>query len=112
MVLYSVDTVPFENPTQRAKHFRRHGHEFGAADEFHYERLAEAFMSAPATPEIHECINPTGTNDHNRLHAATRHFGVAYGHLTVRTYHIRSAFSIAHRGGPAGFIAHKCAEVF
>lgn len=110
--MYSVATVPFENAYKRAIHFRLHGHEFGAADEFEYERLAEAFMSGPATADTHECINPTGTNDHNRLDAITRHFGVAYGALTLRTYHIRSAYSIAHRGGPAGFVAHKCAEVF
>jgi hypothetical protein len=107
-----METVPFLNAIQRAKHFARHQHEFGVADEFEYERLADAFMTAPVHADIHECINPTGTKNRNRLNATNRHFGVAYLPLVIRTYHIRTPFSIAYRGGPAGFVAHKCAEVF
>ena len=107
-----MEIVPFVNAIQRAKHFARHKHEFGVADEFEYERLADAFMTAPIHADIHECINPTGTNNRNRLNATNRHFGVAYGLLIIRTYHVRDAFSIARWGGQAGFVAHKCAEVF
>jgi hypothetical protein len=107
-----MGTVPFANANQRAIHFARHRHEFGAADEFEYERLADAFMTGPVHIDLYECINPTGTNDRNRLDGSTRHFGVAYGQLVLRTYHIRDAFSIAYRGGPAGFVTHKCSEVF
>lgn len=109
--MYSKRTVPFANSIQRAKHFARHKHEFGVTDELEYERLADAFMSSPSHADIHECTNPTGTGDRNRLNALNRHFGVAYGVLTIRTYHIRDAFSISYWGGPAGFVAHKCAEV-
>jgi len=110
-MVYSIGNVPFAKAMQRALHFARHGNEFTAVDEFEYERLADAFMSAPAHADMHECVNPTGTNDHNRLDASNRHFGVAYGRLIIRTYHVRDAFSISYWGGPAGFVAHKCAEV-
>jgi len=111
IAMYSGFTVPFVSALQRAKHFTRHRHEFGVADEFEYERLADAFMTAPIHADIHECTNPTGDHDRNRLDGSTRHFGVAYGTLTIRTYHIRDSFSIAYRGGPAGFVAYQCAKV-
>jgi hypothetical protein len=109
--MYIGRTVPFANAYNRSIHFARHGHEFGAADEFEYERLADTFMSGPIHADIHECVNPTGTNDRIRLNAVNRHLGVGYGSLVIRTYHVRDAFSISYRGGPAGFVAHKCAEV-
>ena len=108
---YTVGTVPFPNARQRATHFAKHGSDFGAANEFDYERMADAFMSAPMHPSLHECTRPIGTHDRIRLDATTRHFGVAFNILTIRTYHIRSAHSIALRGGPAGFIAYECAKV-
>ena len=111
MVLYSVGIVPFSNARQRASHFMKHGRDFGAKDEFDYERMADAFMSAPMRPNLYEGTRATGDHDRIRLDAITRHFGVAYNVLTIRTYHIRDAHSIAMRGGPAAFIAFKCAEV-
>ena len=109
--MYTGSTVPFVNPTQRALHFLGHGHEFGAADEFEYERMADAFMSDPLQGDLLECTNPTGDHDRIRLHAITLHFGVAYNVTIVRTYHIRNALGVARKGGPLGFITAKCAEV-
>jgi hypothetical protein len=107
--------VPFPDPKERAKHFIKHGHKFGAADEFEYERMADAFMTAPAHPNLYEGVRATasraGSRDRFRLDAITLHFGIAYGVLELRTYHIRDPHGIAMHGGPAGFIAHKCAEV-
>lgn len=103
--------MPFPNAVQRATHFLKHGGHFGALNEFDYERMADAFMSALMHPHLHECTRPTGTHDRIRLDAITRHFGVAYNVLTIRTYHIRDAHGIAMRGGAAGFVAFKCAEV-
>lgn len=37
MVLYIVGTVPFLSTWQRSLHFAKHGHEFGAQNEFDYE---------------------------------------------------------------------------
>jgi hypothetical protein len=111
MVSYSVGTVPFPNARQRASHFIKHGGDFGALNEFDYERMADAFMSEPMHADLHECTQLHGTHDRIRLNATTLHYGVAYNVLTIRTFHIRDTYSIARRGGPAGFIAFKCAEV-
>ncbi len=103
--------MPFPDPVQRALHFQRHGNEFGATDEFHYEQMADAFMSQPLHPSLHEGIRLHGAHDRIRLDAITRHFGVAYGVLSIRTYHIRDPHGIALRGGAAAFVAYKCAKV-
>jgi hypothetical protein len=109
--MYTGATVPFHRAKQRTLHFLLHGHEFGAADEFEYERMGDAFMSSPWYPGLHECSRTTGTHDRIRLDELTRHYGVAYNVTILRTFHIRDAFSIARWGGPAAFVAHKCAEV-
>ena len=109
MVLYIVGTVPFHNVRQRAIHFQRHGGAFGAATEFEYERMAEAFMAAPLHSDMYECNRTTGTLDRIRLDALTLHFGVAFNVVMIRTYFIRSASEIAKSGGPAAFVASKCA---
>jgi hypothetical protein len=110
MVLYIVVTVPFHNAMQRAIHFQRHGNSFGASNEFDYERMAEAFMAAPMHANLHECYRTTGTLDRIRLDALTLHFGVAFNVVMIRTYFIRSASEIAKSGGPAAFVASKCAQ--
>jgi hypothetical protein len=110
-VVYIDWTVPFYSAVQRTKHFLKHGHEFGAVDEHEYEKLADFFMSMPPNANLYECVNPTGTNDRNRLDGITLHFGVDFSR-GIRTFHIRGAFSIAHRGGPRGFVNHKCAEIY
>jgi hypothetical protein len=103
--------VPFRNPKQRAIHFVRHGHEFGAINEFDYERLADAFMSAAPSLDLFECSRTSGTRDRVRLNALTCHYGVAYNIVILRTYFIRSRSEIARCGGPAAFVAAKCAEI-
>jgi hypothetical protein len=108
--LYSDLTVPFYSPVQRKKHFLKHGHVFGAADEFDYERMADIFMLSFLHLNMFECVNPTGTRDRIRLDGITRHFGVDFS-MGIRTYHIRDASGIARRGGPLGFVTHKCSEV-
>jgi len=110
-VLYIGWTVPFYSPVQRTKHFLKHGHTFGALDEFDYERMADIFMSSPIHLNLFECVNPTGTQDRIRLDGITRQFGVDFSR-GIRTYHIRDAAGIARRGGPLGFVTHKCAEVY
>lgn len=65
-------------------------------------------MSAPVHQNLHDDIRTGG--DRVRLCAVTRHFGVAYGILTIRTYLIKDAYGIALRGGAAGFIAYECAK--
>jgi len=103
--------VPFYSPVQRTKHFLKHGHEFGAKDEHEYEKMADFFMAMPPHLNLYECVNPTGTNDRIRLDAITLHFGVDFS-LGIRTFHTRTAFSIAYRGGAQGFVSHKCAEIY
>ena len=107
--------MPFANSFSRAIHFAKHGHKFGAATEFDYERMADAFMALPLASNLYECINPTGTNDRVRLDSITLHFGVAYldtaSGTVLRMFHVRTASSIAAKGGPQGFVNHKCAEV-
>ena len=102
--------MPFPSPIQRAKHFHKHGSQFGATDEFHYEQMADAFMSSPLHPSLHEGIRVSGLQDRIRLCAVTRHCGIAYGVLTLRTYFIKDFHGIALRGGPAGFVAYECAK--
>lgn len=88
MVLYSPDwevrltpsrpiySVPFQNQAERAIHFAKHGHEFGARDELEYERLADQFLFGEMNADTRECIRPNG-NDRLRLDCVLVHFGVA-----------------------------------
>jgi hypothetical protein len=109
--MYADLTVPFSDSIQRAKHFLKHGHKFGALDEFDYERLADAFMTAPLHPNLFECNRIVGTFDRIRLDGTTHYYGVAYNVSVVRTFHVKDAAGIAHRGGPLAFVLYKCAEV-
>jgi len=110
-MLYIVGTVPFPDARKRAIHFTKHGSKLGALNEFDYERMADAFMSAPMHPNLHECFRIIPPLDRIRLDGTTLHFGVAYNVLTLKTYHIRDEHGVTLRGGPAGFVAFKCAEV-
>jgi hypothetical protein len=109
--MYSGLTVPFLNAAQRSKHYVKHGHRFGAATEQDYERMADEFMTFPLLPPLVECTRITGTFDRVRLNGTTGHYGVAYNILTIRTFHVKEAAAVARRGGPLGFVLHKCAEV-
>lgn len=101
--------MPFASPPQLSLHFAKHGHKFGAATEQDYEKMADAFMSQALHSQLHECIGTNG--DRIRLEEITLYYGVAYNVSTIRTFHTKDANQIAHAGGPAGYIAQKCAEV-
>jgi hypothetical protein len=101
--------VPFATPYKRASHFLSHGHEFGAQDEYDYERMADEFMGRLLHPDLYECIRTTGAGDRVRLEGATGWYGVAFV-LTVRTFHTKTQNQIAVSGGPAGFVTRKCME--
>jgi len=100
--------VPFASALHLTTHFHKHGHRFGAATENDYEKMAEAFMSQPLHADLYECTRTDG--DRIRLEGITHYYGVAYDVTIIRTFHIRDAHGIAMRGGPAGFVAHKCRE--
>ena len=102
--------MPFADAYKRASHFQRHGHDLGAATEEEYEKMADAFMAQPMNPDLHQCIRTKRSPDLIRLSASTRHFGVALS-VTIRTFLVKDAFSIAYRGGPAGFVRHECGRV-
>jgi hypothetical protein len=116
--MYIEETVPFLTPIQRAKHFAKHGLSFGACDEHEYERMADDFMALPLHPMLHECVNPTGTRDRNRLHEVTLWFGVAYNSGgtgfpdVIRILHIRRMSEIVRHNGAAGFVSYQCRKVY
>lgn len=112
-MLYIVGTVPFHNAYQRAAHFTRHGHEFGAPNEFVYEQMADAFMATPLHPTLHEGtrVRISGVVDRVRLDETTRHFGVAYNLVTLRTYYIVGSSKITRHGSAANFVTAECAKV-
>jgi hypothetical protein len=103
--------VPFASLYKRQSHFDAHGWKFGATSEEEYERMADEFMSRSPNPDLYDCIRDVMTNDRIRLEGRTRFFGVAYHRLTIRSFYPKDANSIASDGGPAGFVARKCAEV-
>jgi hypothetical protein len=102
--------VPFLDAKQRALHYLKHGHKFGAADDFEYEKLADAFMGAPWHPGLHDGVRRNSTRDRIRLDEMTLHSGVAYNKTILRTYHIRFSYEISRAGGMAGFMAQECAR--
>jgi pyocin large subunit-like protein len=75
----------FASQTKRREHFGKHGAEFGATNEVDYERLADAFLTAPKTPEIWECRRPR-ENDVIRYNHTTNEFGVLSSVGRIRTY--------------------------
>ena len=52
--------MPFANAYERAIHFAKHGHEFGASTELDYEHMADMFLNRPMTITTRECLRPTG----------------------------------------------------
>ena len=101
--------MPFASPYKRASHFVLHGHEFGAADEYAYEQMADAFMSQVMNPNLYECIRTVGAGDRVRLDGAIGYYGVAFI-LTIRTFHTKSQQQIAAAGGPLALVTRKCSE--
>jgi hypothetical protein len=102
--------VPFATADELSIHFQKHGHKFGAATEADYEKMADAFMSNAWNPGLFDCIRNISTSDRIRLEGATLFFGIAFGVLTLRSFYPKDANAIAAGGGPAGFVARKCAE--
>lgn len=102
--------MPFATATERDIHFKRHGHEFGAASAIEYEQLADAFMYGPMSVNVHECIRPNGTR-RNRMHFVTVHFGVAVVNRNVLiTFYIPSPSTVKRHGGVAKLFADYCAR--
>jgi hypothetical protein len=102
--------MPFANPQERAIHFAKHGHEFGASTEIDYERMADTFMSRPMTMTMRECIRPNRTH-RLRVDLAKDHFGVAVVSAnTVVTYYVVPFHRKHRRGGIAPFFAYECSR--
>ena len=110
-ILSAFDAVPFKNPMKRALHFARHGHDFGARDEFDYERMADVFVCGPIVPPTGQCFRVEG-GDRVRFNAVSAYFGAAcIAPEYVRTFYIPNAPWIASHGGNAGFLAYECGRV-
>jgi hypothetical protein len=103
--------VPFENPRQLAIHFAKHAHKFGLTTEREYEEMADAFMSQPLNADLYECVSPHRSRLRYRLQGSTLYFGIAARVTVLVTFHPRDPHGVALRGGPAGFVAHQCAQV-
>ncbi len=103
--------MPFLNAYERASHFKKHGQDFGLADENAYERMADEFMFGLMNSDTRECIRPNG-NDRLRCETVVRHFGVAS--ITpefLRTFYPIKASTIHKRGGIGGFFAYECGRI-
>ena len=108
--------MPFASQYERAIHFDLHGHEFGAADEIEYERMADAFMSQMVSPMVQQCRRRKAdrtTGDRVRLHFQFLHFGTAHGTPEViRTFYIPPVARVNRFGGPALYLRRECDKVF
>lgn len=102
--------VPFANVMKRDIHFRRHGHEFGAATPTEYEQMADAFMFGPMSADTNECVRPNGRL-RNRMDFVTVHFGVAViARPVVATFYIPAPDTVTRHGGVAQLFADYCAR--
>jgi len=102
--------MPFANAVERALHFKRHGHEFQAADEIQYEAMADAFMGGPMSISTRECTRQNGT-DRLRFNVANDNFGVAVvAAVIVKTFYIVPPHQIIRRNGKVGFFNYECAR--
>jgi hypothetical protein len=109
--MYNFDAMPFQNAWRRGIHFRKHGHKFGAADEFIYEAMADAFMNGPMNTTTQERIRVNRV-DRLRLDFTTAHFGTAcISPRFVRTFYPVAPLMLAKHGGCAGFLAYECGRV-
>jgi hypothetical protein len=108
---YEGVLVPFPNAYERAIHFKKHGKEFGAPDEFVYERMADRFLFGPMVLGTQQCIRPNG-NDRVRFSFTSSDFGVAAGlPESVRTFYKVNRPIVQKHGGTAGFFACECGRV-
>jgi hypothetical protein len=110
-MLVFLFAVPFQNPMKRAIYFAKHGHEFGAVDEFEYERMADEFVCGVMVPPTAQCFRPKGGH-RVRFNVVSCHFGVACMLPEfVRTFYIPNVHWIGSHGGNAGFLAYECGRV-
>jgi len=104
--------MPFPDALERDIHFAKHGHEFGAVDAMHYERMADTFMFGPMAIEVNECIRPLG-GDRLRFGFITYRFGaVCAAPEFIRTFHIVGLRAILSHRDPAGYFAWQCGRIF
>ena len=108
--------MPFANPCERAIHFAKHGHKFGAPDEFDYERMADLFMGGPLGPDTRECQRPvsptTGEQDRVRFDFGKHYQGVAcIAPAYIRTFYPVELRFIRKHGGEAGYFAQECGRM-
>ncbi|SRR5258708_35406735 len=103
--------MPFANNFERALHFQKHGHEFGASTEIDYEQMADAFMFGILAPPAQECTRPNRV-DRLRFNNSNRNFGVAHVRPEfLRTFYRVSSIKIARHGGGAAFFGYECARM-
>jgi hypothetical protein len=102
--------MPFADQRRRTIHFRLHGHEFGAADEFEYERMADAFMARALDHTLQQCYRPN--NDRVRFEFVTFHIGaVRMRTAALKTFYIVNAQRVARYGGVARYFQYECNRV-
>jgi hypothetical protein len=101
--------MPFADEYRRAIHFKKYGHQFGAADELAYEQLADQFLAGPKAMGTQECVR---ANDRLRANMANKHFGVGViGCAIIRTYYIVPNHQIIRRTGTMKkFFDYECAR--
>jgi hypothetical protein len=103
--------MPFASAYQRDIHFKKHGHQFHAANAIEYAEMADRFMFTMMTLTMQEC---TQANLVNRLryNMSNRHFGVALAGPPefVKTFYQVPLHTVHHFGGHAGLFTHECAK--
>ena len=103
--------MPFANAIERDMHFSKHGHKFGAADAFEYERMADVFMFGAIGIDTRECIRP-GNIDRVRFDFGSHYQGVAcIVPEFVRTFYPVRARTVANHGGEERYFAYECARI-
>jgi len=77
-------TKGFRDDGERCDHFGDHGTDFGATDRFHYEALADQFITAATRTSFYECHRRQG--DFVRFDRATEEFCILAHDGYIRTY--------------------------
>ncbi len=76
--------MPFQ-PRELAKHFIKHGTDFGATNSIQYEAFADRFMTSPLHYNLKQCERRNG--DIVRYDVVTEEFGVLAATGILRTYY-------------------------
>ncbi len=102
--------MPFSTALNRAMHFRKHGHEFGAADEVDYDRMADAFMFGAMNASTHECVRPNAI-DRLRFDDSNRTFGAAcLRPVVLKTFYTVSFLKVMRRGRNSRIFCSRVCE--